>query len=108
MAYSVKTISVFEKQYKRLYRKSPSLKAEILQLIEQLKVNPVTGTSIGNQCYKIRVAIKSKAKGKSGGARLITHVVIKNELVFLLLIYDKSEKADLSVSELDALLKLIE
>lgn len=108
MAYSVKTISVFEKQYKRLYRKYPSLKSEILQLIRQLKENPMTGTSIGHQCYKIRVAIKSKSKGKSGGARLITHFVVKDELVYLLSIYDKSEKADLNASELDALLKLIE
>lgn len=108
MAYSIKTISVFEKQYKRLYRKYPSLKAEILQLIKQLKFNPMTGTSIGHQCYKIRVAIKSKTKGKSGGARLITHLVVKDELVYLLSIYDKSEKADLNTGELDALLKFIE
>jgi mRNA-degrading endonuclease RelE of RelBE toxin-antitoxin system len=108
MAYNVKIISIFEKQYKRLYKKYPSLKAEILQLIKQLQLNPITGASIGHQCYKIRVAIKSKAKGKSGGARLITHIVVKDKLVYLLSIYDKSEKADLSAGELDALLKLIE
>ncbi len=108
MAYSVKTISVFEKQYKRLYRKYPSLKSELLQLIIQLKNNPVKGTYIGHECYKIRVAIKSKSKGKSGGARLITHIVVMDQLVYLLSIYDKSEKADLSANELDALLKLIE
>jgi hypothetical protein len=62
MAYSVKTISVFEKQYKRLYRKYPSLKSEILQLIIQLKSNPMLGTSIGHQCYKLRVAINRNQK----------------------------------------------
>jgi mRNA-degrading endonuclease RelE of RelBE toxin-antitoxin system len=107
MPYSVKTISVFEKQYKRLHRKYPSVKSEILALIHKLQINPHTGTSLGNHCYKIRVAIKSKAKGKSGGARLITHVVISDETVYLLSIYDKSEKADLSSNELASLLKLI-
>ena len=84
MLYRVKTISVFEKQFRRLHRKYPSLKTEILQLIQQLKQNPETGVSIGNHCYKIRVAIKSKAKGKSGGGRLITHIVIAEQTVFLL------------------------
>jgi mRNA-degrading endonuclease RelE of RelBE toxin-antitoxin system len=107
MPYNVKTISVFEKQYKRLYRKYPSLKKDLLTLIHQLQNNPHTGVSIGNHCYKIRVAITSKAKGKSGGARLITHVVIKDEVVYLLSIYDKSEKSDLSTNELVLLLKAI-
>jgi mRNA-degrading endonuclease RelE of RelBE toxin-antitoxin system len=51
---------------------------------------------------------KSKSKGKSGGARLITHLVVKDEIVYLLSIYDKSEKADLNAGELSDLLKLIE
>ena len=107
MLYRVKTISVFEKQFRRLHRKYPSLKNEILQLIQQLKQNPETGRSIGNHCYKIRVAIKSKSKGKSGGARLITHIVIAEQTVYLLSIYDKSEKADLSANELKILLQEI-
>lgn len=108
MEYSVKTIAVFEKQFRRLYRKFPSLKAEVLQIVQQLKSKPEAGVSIGNRCYKIRIAIKSKVKGKSGGATIITHVVIRDQVVYLLSIYDKSEKADLSKSELEFLLKEIE
>jgi hypothetical protein len=46
---------------------------------------------LGNSTYKIRVAIKSKGKGKSGGARVITYVISENEEIYLLTIYDKSE-----------------
>jgi hypothetical protein len=46
---------------------------------------------LGNNTYKIRVAIKSKGKGKSGGSRVITYVVSENEEVYLLTIFDKSE-----------------
>jgi hypothetical protein len=46
---------------------------------------------LGNDTYKIRIAIKSKGKGKSGGGRVITYVVKDNEEVYLLTIYDKSE-----------------
>ena len=52
---------------------------------------PEAGTPLGNNTYKIRLAIKSKGKGKSGGARVITYVVTEDNEVYLLTIYDKSE-----------------
>ncbi len=107
MQYSVKTISVFEKQFRRLHRKYPSLKSEVLLLIQSLKQNPQIGTSIGHNCFKIRMAIKSKSKGKSGGARIISNIAVTDKVVYLLSIYDKAEKADLSPGELEYLLKEI-
>jgi hypothetical protein len=81
------------------------LKNEFAQLVNDLEINPQQqGTSLGNDCYKIRVAIASKGKGKSGGARVITHIVIKDKLVFLLTIYDKSEKENITDKELRELL----
>ena len=70
MSYNVKTIDVFEKQARRLSKKYASLKAELKQLILDLKTNPQQGTPIGKNCFKIRFAIQSKGKGKSGGARI--------------------------------------
>ena len=57
--------------------------------------------------YKIRLAIASKQKGKSGGARVITNFVIADATVYLLSIYDKSEKENLTDKELDELLKFV-
>jgi mRNA-degrading endonuclease RelE of RelBE toxin-antitoxin system len=105
MSYSIKTISVFEKQARRLSRKYPSLKNDLLKLVQSLKEDPLQGTSLGNNCYKIRMAISSKGQGKSGGSRVITHLVVVKKLVYLLSIYDKSEKGDLSSGELKQLLK---
>lgn len=107
MNYSVKSIAVFEKQAKRLIKKYASLKNELLDLIQELKENPELGTSIGQSCFKIRVSIASKNKGKSGGARIITNFVVTEDTVYLLSIYDKSEKENLSDKELDELLKYI-
>ena len=53
--------------------------------------NPTIGTSLGNNVYKIRVAIKSKGTGKSGGARVITYIVTENKEIYLLTIYGKAE-----------------
>jgi len=107
MSFSVKTISVFERQTKRLVKKYPSLKIEIQVLIKELKEVPEKGTSIGHNCYKIRIAIAREGRGKSGGARVITHVIFKNDTVYLLTIYDKSDIATLTDNEILKLIQLI-
>jgi len=107
MRYNVVTIPPFDKQLKRLVKKFPSLKTEYANLIESLEHEPAQGVAMPNSCYKIRVAIKSKGKGKSGGARVIAHVQIVENNVFLLAIYDKSEQEDISVTEIGYLLSFI-
>lgn len=107
MRYNVLTIPPFDKQLKRLAKKYPSLKNEFAELIESLEQEPEQGTHLGNNCYKIRIAIASKGKGKSGGARVITSFIITEKTVFLISIYDKSEKENLSDKELEDLLKNI-
>lgn len=100
MSYSIIPTHQFEKELKRLVKKFPSLKNEFVNLITDIVADPETGTFIGKNCYKIRLAIGSKGKGKSGGARVITYVYVETEAVYLLTIYDKGEKADLKPNEL--------
>ena len=107
MSYNVFTLRPFDTQLKRLVKKYPSLKKEYIKLIESLENNPKQGTPIGNRCYKIRLGIASKGKGKSGGARVIANLVIEESSIFLLAIYDKSEKANLTDSELADLLNQV-
>jgi len=108
MKYNVLTIPPFDRQLKRLAKKFPSLKAEYATLVEELEEKPEKGTSLGNHCFKIRLKIASKGRGKSGGARVITHIYIENKTVFLLAIYDKNEQTDISDKELKELLSEIE
>ncbi|MBP8766341.1 MAG: type II toxin-antitoxin system RelE/ParE family toxin [Ferruginibacter sp.] len=107
MSYNVVTIPPFDRQLKRLVKKFPSLKVEYANLIESLELEPEQGTALANSCYKIRLAIKSKGKGKSGGARVITHVQVVENNIFLLAIYDKSEQEDISDKEIGYLLSFI-
>ena len=107
MSYSVRTIPPFEKLFKRYYKKFPSLKSELADLISQLEERPDIGTPLGRDCYKIRIAIASKGKGKSGGARVITCVAVMEEKVYLLYIYDKSDQSNISDKELLQLLDYI-
>jgi mRNA-degrading endonuclease RelE of RelBE toxin-antitoxin system len=104
MSYSVVTIPPFDRQLKRLSRKYASLKGEFATLLDSLEEDPEQGTSLGKNCYKIRLAISSKGKGKSGGARVITTVVVVESTVYLLAIYDKAERETLTDQELSSLL----
>lgn len=107
MNYSVYTIPPFDKQLKRLVKKYPSLKQEFSEILNTLSIQPETGKHIGKSIYKIRISINSKGKGKSGGARIITYVQVHQSSVYLLSIYDKSEKEDISNEELNKLIQNI-
>jgi len=108
MSYKVKFIPKFEKELKRLAKKFPSLKTDFSHLLKSLKEDPSQGTPLGNECYKVRMAITSKGKGKSGGARVITCFKVIRGTVFLLTIFDKSEQENVTDKELSDLLKFID
>jgi len=91
MNFSVIPSEKFKREAKRLIKKFPSLKQELTNLNTILIRQPEAGTALGNNTYKIRLAIKSKGKGKSGGARVITYIITEDKEVYLLTIYDKSE-----------------
>jgi hypothetical protein len=98
----------FKRQFKPLAKKYHSLKTEIALLGESLIENPKQGIALARGVFKIRLAIASKNKGKSGGARVITCVRIDPDTVYLVDIYDKSEQSDISDLELNDLIDAID
>jgi mRNA-degrading endonuclease RelE of RelBE toxin-antitoxin system len=105
MSFEIIATPPFERELKQLSKKYPSIKKDIAALGAEIQSNPKLGTPIGYDCYKIRMAISSKGKGKSGGARVITHVKITATTIFLLSIYDKSETDTISDEEIVARVK---
>jgi mRNA-degrading endonuclease RelE of RelBE toxin-antitoxin system len=108
MDFNVITTRFFERKFKRLAKKYASLNADLRLVTKELKQNPTMGDPLGRSCYKVRMAIESKGRGKSGGARVISYVEIVENTVYLLSIYDKGETETISDSQLNDLLKLIE
>jgi mRNA-degrading endonuclease RelE of RelBE toxin-antitoxin system len=105
MSYNIEITDNFKKEAKKLIKKYASLKNEIAALGIELAKNPTLGTPLGNDIYKIRLAIASKNKGKSGGARVISFVKIIDETVYLLSIYNKSEVDNLTDKQIQELIK---
>jgi mRNA-degrading endonuclease RelE of RelBE toxin-antitoxin system len=108
MSYRIVPTHTFDRELKRLAKKHRSIKADVYELGEQLEESPTMGDEVIEHCYKIRMAISSKNKGKSGGARVITYVYVAQETVFLLSIYDKGEQDDISNHELKELIDSLE
>ena len=79
-------------------------------LIEQLGENPYQGADLGGGVRKVRMQIRSKRKGKSGGARVITYTAdvvvqtLEGEVV-LLTIYDKADVESISDVEIRRLIE---
>ena len=106
MSYKIIPTKTFEKEFKILLKKYPSLKNDMGNLGELLQEKPQTGIALGYDCYKIRLAIKSKGKGKSGGGRLITCARVEDQKIYLISIYDKSEQETIRDKKLVYYLKL--
>lgn len=104
--FNIVVTSNFKKEAKNLSKKYPSIKSDLFKLVEKLEQEPQSGTPLGKDCFKIRMAISSKGKGKSGGSRIITCVKIVASTVFLLSIYDKGVKDGFSEKEMNLLLEL--
>ena len=103
MDYNINITPSFERSAKPLIKKYKSFKDDLTGLIEALHKKPIQGISLGKDCYKIRLSITSKGKGKSGGARVIILLRSEEKNIFLLTIYDKSVKEDISDAELNKL-----
>ena len=96
MSYKVELSENFKKEAKKLTKKYPSLKVELAKLFTELEEAPTTGTPLGNDIYKIRLAIASKNKGKSGGAKGNVFCESYRYYSFTFSIYNKGDKDSIS------------
>ncbi|MCE2961689.1 MAG: hypothetical protein ACK5UE_09245 [Chitinophagales bacterium] len=77
MKFNILLSDNFKTRFKKLAKKYNSLKQEFSNLVTILEEHPETGTAIGKKCFKIRLAVSSKGKGKSGGLRIISYAIIE-------------------------------
>jgi len=103
MNYKVVTTKKFEREFKLLSKKYHSLDNDYEILIKELEKKPTMGYELGGNIRKVRMAIASKNRGKSGGARVITYNLLvdaENAKIYLLTIYDKGKQDSISKEEI--------
>jgi len=104
MNYKVIPTPEFIKNLKALKKKYKNIKDDVLKLANKLENNPTIGTELGNNTYKIRIKNSDNNKGKSAGYRVITYCINKQNEVFLVTIYSKSDKENILDLELKELI----
>ena len=78
---------------------SDSERSEVVNMVAE---NPKTGVALGSGIRKMRIA--RPGRGKSGGARVVFLFSGEDIPVFLLTVFAKNEKANLSSGERTALI----
>ena len=94
MNYKIEIDKEFSKEFKTLLKKFPSLKSDFQNILDNIEKELNLADDLGNGFKKIRINIKSKAKGANGGGRIITYetiIAIDNKLVLFVSIYNKGD-----------------
>jgi len=96
MNLKIISLDSFGRDVKRLYKKYKQLSTDLKNLQDILKEDPKSGIEIGKNCYKIRLANTSVPTGKSGGFRVIYYFLDKEDHLYLMAMYSKSELENIS------------
>ncbi|MBP5340309.1 MAG: addiction module toxin RelE [Prevotella sp.] len=110
MNFEIHVTDYFAVDAKKLSKRYRSFADDYAEFLENITENPYQGVEIMPGVRKIRMAIKSKGNGKSGGARVITFTYAVSEekgCVYLLLIYDKADASNVKKNVIKAILKSI-
>ena len=108
MNYNVEYHDNFRKELKK-FQKYPSIKNDLQYLLDNIEKELALAVDLGGGFKKIRLAIKSKGKGKSGGARIISYEILiaeNNTNIILGSIYDKSKFENINIDLLKKALGL--
>lgn len=80
MSFEITATSGFRKSLKALAKRHRSIKTDFAEFASSLAENPLQGVELAPGIRKIRMAISSKGRGKSGGARVITYNILSTEI----------------------------
>jgi mRNA-degrading endonuclease RelE of RelBE toxin-antitoxin system len=104
MNYKIDTIPRFEKDVKKLKKKFPKIKNDLIKFINELSSNPELGINLGENIFKVRISNSSIPAGKSGGFRIITYYK-KESILYLVTIYSKTEQDNILTDKLRQIVK---
>jgi len=104
MNFKIETIPRFEKDVKKLKKKFPKIKNDLVDFIDKLSSNPELGIDLGKNIFKVRVPNSSIPTGKSGGFRVITYYK-KDTILYLVTIYSKTEQNTILIEKLKRIIQ---
>ena len=104
MNFKIETIPRFEKDVKKLKKKFPNIKNDLIAFVNELSTNPTLGINLGENIFKVKIPNSSIPTGKSGGFRIITYYQ-KDDMLYLVTMYSKTEKDTILTNRLRQIVK---
>jgi len=86
----------FSRSVKKLFKKYRQIPQDLKNLEYELINNPKSGIELGNNCFKLRIPNSSVPTGKRGGFRVFYYYKDKNNNIYLLTIYSKTDIENIS------------
>lgn len=108
MKYNILTLPEFDKAFKMMLKKYPSIKKDISDFKTGLLNGKNLGVDLGGNIRKVRMQIESKGTGKRGGARIITYTMflsVESKNIILVTMYEKGKQESIPIKEIKAILK---
>ena len=93
----------FKRRFKDLSRRYRKIQADIQPIVDDLQSGKIVGDQITGTdftVFKVRAKNSDIPTGKRGGYRVI-YQLISPECIYLLLIYAKSDRGDITVAEIE-------
>lgn len=109
--YNVNTITLFNRSTKKLRKKYPRIKKDILPLIDKLEQGIFEGDRLqgfDGEVYKVRINSSDQKKGKRGGYRILYYVITEDSDVWLVFIYAKASQSNPTAEELKKINQIVE
>lgn len=104
MSCEIFTILRFEKDVKKLKKRFPKIKTDLVNFLNELSQNPEVGVNLGDNAFKVRIPNSSIPTGKSGGFRVITYYK-KDEKIYLVTMYSKTDQDTILTGKLKTIIK---
>jgi len=105
MNLKIISLDSFGNDVKRLYKKYKQIPKDLKALQRTLEKDPRSGIALGNSCYKIRLENSSVPTGKSGGFRIVYYYIDKENHLYLMVMYSKTELENISDEKILEILK---
>ncbi|TDQ36985.1 hypothetical protein [Aureibacillus halotolerans] len=109
--YQIIPTKSFDRALRNLTKKHPKAVDDIGDVLTSLQNGDLVGNAIpglkhpNNKAFKVRSANVSGRTGKRGGFRIIYYLVTSDNEIYLLTVYSKSDKQNISTKEINELVR---
>ena len=107
MNFNIICTDAFSSELKNLVKEDPSFSNDFSLLLDRLEENPDTGTPLGNQFFKTKLAFRSMGRQSREKPNIEVYFCIKQNNVYLIALHNRNVPGVFPEKDMHDLLKSI-